>query len=212
MGMKVARQFNCTRPSLYFTTQRASANALYKQHTQISKMSTSTPQIENTNPATAPGVELSSQQKTLVGCVLDLFQGKPSKEKLQLWDDNATFEDPITVAKGRAKYEPQWYGLKQAFSEIERLSYQVTSSGNPITMDLKTRYVVKGINKEQTINSVINIFITADGSKIEKVEDKWDGELPDSGIRDVFRKLNSVTVPHIVSVPKSAEEEAKKGN
>jgi hypothetical protein len=71
-------------------------------------MSSSNVQIENTNPQTAPSVELSSQQKTLVGCVLDLFQGKPSKEKLQLWTDEATFEDPITVAQGRKKYEPQW--------------------------------------------------------------------------------------------------------
>jgi hypothetical protein len=70
--------------------------------------SSSTPQIENINPETAPGVELSSQEKILVGCVLDLFQGKPSKEKLQLWTEDATFEDPITIAKGRAKYEPQW--------------------------------------------------------------------------------------------------------
>jgi hypothetical protein len=60
-------------------------------------------------------------------------------------------------------------------------------------MDLKTRYVVKGINKEQTITSVINIFTSADGSKIEKVEDKWDGQLPDSAIKDVssiFQLLN----------------------
>jgi hypothetical protein len=77
------------------------------------------------------------------------------------------------------------YGLQQAFSEIDRISYQVTGSGNPITMDLKTRYVVKGIGKEQTINSKINIFTTADGSKIEKVEDKWDGQLPDSAFKDV---------------------------
>ena len=68
----------------------------------------STPNIENTNISTAPGVELSSQQKTIVGSVLDLFAGRPSLEKLQLWSDDATFEDPITIAKGRKQYEPQW--------------------------------------------------------------------------------------------------------
>ena len=53
-------------------------------------------------------------------------------------------------------------------------------------MDLKTRYVVKGIGKEQTITSVINIFTNPDGSKIEKLEDKWDGSLPDSGFQNVI--------------------------
>lgn len=69
----------------------------------------------------------------------------------------------------------------------------MTSSGNPITLDLKTRYKVKGIGKETTISSKINIFTAPDGSRIEKVEDKWDGKLPESGIVDVsivFQLLN----------------------
>ncbi|CAF9912394.1 hypothetical protein IMSHALPRED_000304 [Imshaugia aleurites] len=166
--------------------------------------------IENTNIKTASGVSLDEDKKTLVGCVLDLFAGRPSLKKLQLWADDAVFEDPITVAKGRERYEPQWYGLQAAFSEIERLHHEVTSSGNPITMDLRTRYVVKGIGKEQTIDSKINIFHEA--GKITKVEDKWDGKLPDSSFQNVFRKMNAVTVPKLVGVPKSDEEDAKLGN
>lgn len=49
---------------------------------------------------------------------------------------------------------------------------------------MKTRYVIKGIGKEQTIASVINIFVNDQG-KIEKVQDKWNGSLPDSGIKNV---------------------------
>lgn len=78
-------------------------------------------------------------------------------------------------------------------------------------MDLKTRYVVKGLGKEQVIASKVNIFLGADG-KIEKVEDKWDGKLPDSTFTTVLRKLNAVTVPNIVGVPKNKEEDAKRGN
>lgn len=64
--------------------------------------------IENTNINQAPGVNLDSHQKTIVGSVLDLFAGRPSLAKLALWDDNGTFEDNITVAKTRAQYAPQW--------------------------------------------------------------------------------------------------------
>lgn len=67
--------------------------------------------IENTDIKTAPGVELSSEQKTIVGSVLDLFAGRPSLEKLRLWSDEAVFEDPITQARGRKEYEPQWVRL-----------------------------------------------------------------------------------------------------
>lgn len=85
--------------------------------------------IESTNIKTAPGVELSDHQKTIVGSVLDLFAGRPSLAKLQLWQDEGEFTDPLTIAKGRKQYEAQWYGLQTAFSEIERLSHEVKSNG-----------------------------------------------------------------------------------
>nr|POF18077.1 hypothetical protein CFP56_13488 [Quercus suber] len=167
--------------------------------------------IENSNVQSAAGVTLDDQQKTVVGSVLDLFAGRPSLAKLQLWADDATFSDPLTVAKGRSQYEAQWYGLQAAFSEIERLNHQVTSSGNPIEMDLSTRYVVKGIGKEQKIDSKIKIWVDAQG-KIERCEDRWNNELPEGSISNAFRRLNAVSVPKMVGVPKNAEEDAKKGN
>jgi hypothetical protein len=59
-------------------------------------------------------------------------------------------------------------------------------------MDMTTMYKVKGIGKETTINSKINIF--HDNGKITRVEDKWDGSLPDSSIANVsnFYGLNVV--------------------
>ena len=52
--------------------------------------STGTLNIETKDIHTASGVELTSEQKTLVGSVLDLFAGRPSLAKLQLWTDNGT--------------------------------------------------------------------------------------------------------------------------
>ena len=159
--------------------------------------------------------------------MLDLFAGRPSLQKLALWRDDATFADNITIAEGRDKYAAQWYGLQSAFSEIERLHHQVKDAGNPILIDMKTRYVIKGINKEQTIESLVAIHLDQQG-KIQKVEDKWNGELPDGAISNVssdssvewtsltivqaFRHLNAVTVPKMINVPKNAEEDAKRGN
>lgn len=85
------------------------------------------------------------------------------------------------------------YGLQTAFSEIERKSHSVTSAGNPISMDLTTRYKVKGVGKETTINSKINIF--TDGGKIQRVEDKWDGKLPDSSITNVCNRWSNAVSP-----------------
>lgn len=178
------------RSTIRTPQSRAAAITQHLHHNQrtTTRMASNTAsdlKIENTNIQTAPGVTLTDSQKTLVGCVLDLFAGRPSLPKLQLWKDDAIFEDPITIAKGRKQYEPQWYGLQTAFSEIERLRHEVTSSGNPIEMTMETRYVVKGINQEKTIKSEVKILTDAEGKRIEKVEDRWDGKLPEGGIANV---------------------------
>ena len=102
-----------------------------------------------------------------------------------MWDDKAVFADPITTATGRGQYPAQWYGLKAAFSQIERLHHEVTSGGNPIVMDLRTRYVVKG-GMEKTIDSKVNIHHDKDTGLITKVEDLWNGHIPE----DSFTKVS----------------------
>lgn len=147
-----------------------------------------------------PGVDLNDSQKLILCSILDLFAGRPSKRKLTLWDDEASFHDPLTNAAGRKKYEAQWYGLKTAFSEIERLGCEVVSAGNPMEMKLKTRYKVKGIGSEQTIDSLIQVETMEGGGgmRIKKVFDKWDGSIEEGPVRKALRGLNAVSVPAMV--------------
>ena len=159
--------------------------------------------LKNTSVHSAQGVTLSPQQQTLASSVLDLFAGYPSKAKLALWADNATFTDPLTIAQGRKEFEAQWYGLAEVFWRIELQSHELTSADNPMVMELRNKYTLKGIGKEQTTQSAVYIHTSTDGQRIVKVEDKWDGKLPVGPISKAFRRLNAVSVPHMVSVPKS---------
>ena len=58
-------------------------------------------------------------------------------------------------------------------------------------MDLSTKDVIKGVNHETVIDSKINIFIDAAG-RITKVEDRWDGKLPEGMFSKTWRESNSV--------------------
>jgi len=58
---------------------------------------------------------------------------------------------------------------------------------------MTTFYKVKGVGKETTITSKVNIFHEA--GKITRVEDKWDGKLPDSGIANVSKPWTNLVNP-----------------
>lgn len=157
---------------------------------------------------TASGIDLSPHQKLLVGSVLDLFEGNPTLKHLSLWSRTATFTDPITIATGFDRFAAQWYGLPAVFHPIQLQAHQVVGAGNPIEVDLRNKYTVKVVGKEQEIASRVKIFVGDDG-KIERVEDRWDGKLPEGAVSEAFRKLNAVTVPAMVRVPKNEEEDMK---
>lgn len=115
---------------------------------------------------------------------VQLFEGNPTLKHFGLWSEGATFTDPLTVATGYAKYTAQFYGLPALFRPIQLQHHRVTGAGNPLELEMSNKYVVKGIKKEQVMNSVVRIFVGADG-RIEKVEDRWNGKLPDGAISDV---------------------------
>lgn len=179
--------------------------------TQVRTMTTSssdaTPLLTQYKITTSPsalspnaGVSLTPPQTTILCSILDLFSGTPSKRKLTLWTDSASFHDPLTNATGRKQFEAQWYGLRAAFSSIERLGCKTVSAGNPMEMQLKTKYKVKGLGSEQVVESVIAVHTEGQGEamRVVKVEDKWDGEIKEGPIKSALRGLNSVTVPAVV--------------
>jgi hypothetical protein len=151
---------------------------------RTANISTSNLDIETKHVTTAPGIKLSEHQETIVGSILDLFAGRPSLAKLALWRDDATYSGPLTIATGREKYSAQWYGLRQAFSEIDRLNHQVKDAGNPMLMDMRINYVVRGIDTKQMVQSVVAIYLDDEG-KISKVEDRWDGKSSEGSISEV---------------------------
>lgn len=119
-----------------------------------------------------------------------LFEGNPTLKHFSLWSQNGTFTDPLTIATGYPKYTAQFYGLPALFKPIQIQSHKVTSSGNPIEFEMSNKYVVKGINKEQVVDSIIKIHLGADG-KIEKLEDRWNGDLPDGAVSNVSAPLSA---------------------
>ncbi|KAK3497213.1 uncharacterized protein B0T23DRAFT_426348 [Neurospora hispaniola] len=197
--------------------------------------------VSNTLILEAPGVDLTPYNKILVGAVLDLFEGKPTLKHLSLWNPDATFVDPITTAQGYNRYAAQWYALAQVLGPVKIQSHEVVSSGNPIEVKLHNRYTLPPINKTQDIHSLVKIWVDGNG-KIARVEDRWDGELPDGALNETvfwfaeavmrkmrslldaafrvycsaawwllpimaFRKAFAMTIPVIVKVPRTEEED-----
>jgi hypothetical protein len=75
-----------------------------------------------TDVKTAPNVQLSPQQNTLMQSVLEIYAGNATKERLALWTDDAEFQDPLCIAHGRKQFEAQW--VCDLFVYYDSLTYR----------------------------------------------------------------------------------------
>ncbi|EGY21100.1 uncharacterized protein VDAG_02624 [Verticillium dahliae VdLs.17] len=87
-------------------------------------------------------------------------------------------------------------------------SHQKVLVGSVLDIKLSNSYTVKGIKSEQTMDSVVRIDVGPDG-KITRVDDRWNDNMPEGAVAQTLRKLNAVSVPRFVTVPKTEEEDAK---
>ncbi|KAH7165244.1 hypothetical protein EDB81DRAFT_754020 [Dactylonectria macrodidyma] len=134
--------------------------------------------INNVNINEPPGVTLSPHEKLL------LYEGNPTLKHLSLWSPRATFSDPMGIMVGYSEYAAGWYGIPALCRDTQIQSHAVISAGNPIKLDLSNKYVVKGINKELTIDSAVRIYIDKDG-KIDEVEDRWVANVPEQPTQEL---------------------------
>lgn len=59
----------------------------------------------------------------------------------------------------------------------------MVSAGNSLEIDRVNRGNIKGLGTEQTIESKMKIWTTQEGSRIERVEGRWNEKLPDEAFK-----------------------------
>jgi len=168
--------------------------------------------IQNISIRTLPGVDLTPLQRKHVGCVLDLFQAKPTLEKLNMFAEDGVYEDAFATAKGRDEIGGQFYGLPKVTKESITRSHCVNSVSQEgkIEMDLHQVFVFKLGGKEVDMKTTIIIYSDEKSGKITRLQDRPMENIPDNSFIYMLRKMNAVVTPHLVGIPKTEEQDAKK--
>ncbi|QRV98426.1 hypothetical protein RhiJN_26445 [Ceratobasidium sp. AG-Ba] len=155
------------------------------------------------------GIQLDGKRRQIVEDALNLFSSQPSQDIFhRSWRLDATFEDPLSKCIGYKQYAPQWFQPK-AFPTSRTLAYKVISSTenpNRIVYEQKQEYTIRFIGTKKIMDSTVVIDLD-ENDKIIKLEDKWNGQDQPTRFGTLWlRRLNAVTLPWLVKVPKPREE------
>ena len=119
-------------------------------------------------------------------------------------------KDPLSKCIGYKEYAPQWYGMPKLFPKSVTLSHRVVSSThnpNRIMYQQEQEYTVRGLGTKKVMKSLVVIELD-DHDMIVHLHDKWNGNDHPTrwGILGL-RRLNAMTLPWLVSVPKLEKHE-----
>lgn len=157
--------------------------------------------------AQQPKIEPTPETAQLIKDAQDLFGAKPSPTIFsRSWAPTAIFADPICHANGAKQYLAQWYGMPAAFAESETLEWKLTKQEpREVQYVQKQRYKVKGLGMEKVMISTV-LMERDENNKITRFEDRWNHKPLGGALGWPFRRLNAVTMPWLVGVPKETKQ------
>ncbi|EST04924.1 hypothetical protein PSEUBRA_005722 [Kalmanozyma brasiliensis GHG001] len=183
-------------------------------HPAASYTTMSTPSLPSQTVAfpgfeSTPRIEPSSSTAQLIRDALDLFGARPSPDIFTRWSPTAVFADPICHAEGAKQYLAQWYGMPAAFTQSETLAWKlIKEEERRIEWVQKQKYKVKGLGMVKEMVSTVVVERGEDG-KVTRFEDRWNHKPMGSSLGWPFRRLNAVTMPLIIGVPKETQGAVK---
>jgi len=77
-----------------------------------------TGQVESVEINVAPGLQLTGHRRQIVAAILDLMQGKVTKQKMdpRFWCEDVVFENNVNKAVGLGEVEAQWVRIRSLLS------------------------------------------------------------------------------------------------
>ncbi|CAD6587655.1 MAG: hypothetical protein ASARMPREDX12_002960 [Alectoria sarmentosa] len=140
----------------------------------------------------------SASEQTLIDDVLKLYQLQPSEQAYSHYSEDATFHDPVSIAKGLDSIKSQFNGMPKLFAESVTETCDMLASSTPsrIEINLTQKYVFKSPipfkakGAEKPVNSKVTFHLDGEGL-IVKHDEEWDHETNKQGDEGFMGKVQA---------------------
>ncbi|PYH84400.1 hypothetical protein BO82DRAFT_430107 [Aspergillus uvarum CBS 121591] len=172
------------------------------------------PQDPSTHqPSYAPNPDaslpLSPARRAIQHHILNLYGGSASESDMQVYAEQAIYDDPLSYCDTRYKIAGQWYGIPKLFARSETLATEVVPSpDDELVWKQRQRYTVAGLHASKVVDSLVSLRLEPSGDAgAEKVvyhKDMWNEKDYDhEGFGAWVKKLNGDKLTHVTKPPES---------
>jgi len=152
-------------------------------------------------------VFLTQERQKIVHSICSLYSGSANEDDMNVYAENAIYDDPWSYCDTRYKIAGQWYGIPKVMSKSQTLKTQVVSSTpKEIVFKLQQEYSPRLMPASKAVNSLVSLAIEKING-VEKVvyhKDMWnEKDYSHEGLGKVFKTLNGDHLTKITQPPES---------
>ena len=149
-------------------------------------------------------LKVSAEHQHIIDAITNLYSGSCSEEDMQVYDEKAIYDDPLSYCDTRYKIAGQWYGLPKIFAKLETKAVEVVKDNkDEIIFKMRHEYTLKGVHASRNVDSLISLGLDPAG-KVKYHKDQWSGSDYDhQGIGKLIKRLNGDKLTNITQPPKS---------
>ncbi|MCJ1310513.1 hypothetical protein MMC25_004177 [Agyrium rufum] len=141
-------------------------------------------------------VPATPEQERIVKAITSLYSGSASKEDMQVYAEEAVYDDPWSYCDTRYKIAGQWYGIPKAFSSSRTLKTEIVSA-TPTQIIYKQqqeytpRLVPHALAAKHPVNSLVTLTLDEKTGKVKYHKDMWnEKDYSHEGLAKIMKTLN----------------------
>ncbi|RAK71048.1 uncharacterized protein BO72DRAFT_442844 [Aspergillus fijiensis CBS 313.89] len=160
-------------------------------------------------PDPAASLPLTPPRQAIQRHILNLYSGSAAAADMQVYAEQAVYDDPLSYCDTRHKIAGQWYGIPRLFARSETLATEVVaSSDDELVWKQRQRYTVAGVHASKVVDSLVSLRLEPSagggggGEKVVYHKDMWNEKDYDhAGFGAWVKKLNGDKLTHVTKPP-----------
>ncbi|KAK6004643.1 hypothetical protein QM012_008505 [Aureobasidium pullulans] len=155
-------------------------------------------------PHPEKSIKLEPEREKIVKSICALYSGGASEELMQVYSDEAVYDDPWSYCDTRYKIAGQWYGIPKVMAKSQTLKTEVVDSQpDRIIFKLQQEYTPRVVHFSKPVNSLVTLTLDDQG-KVKYHKDMWnEKDYSHEGLGKVMKTLNGDHLTKITQPPET---------
>merc|ERR1711981_80651 len=155
-------------------------------------------------PHPEKSVKLEPERERIVRSICNLYSGSASEEDMDVYAEEAVYDDPWSYCDTRYKVAGQWWGIPKVMAKSQTLKTEVVSSKpDEIIFKLQQEYTPRVLHITKAVNSLVTLTLDEQG-KVRYHKDMWnENDYSHEGFGKVMKELNGDHLTKITQPPGS---------